>query len=179
MPCNDSPAHWKPVHLTCDSGAKCWQAGYHNCLWQFCDIIRSHCCLRNSQENLTEQLRLHCHFIFSHNKNTIIYIIDWFSVVLMFVYLREIWVTSLSLSVSCRRGVTSSFTAAAVGKFVNFVPVEQRKNWGPPLLNSTHLCSTHSSLSSRRRCLTTPGQRNVCARVSSDAWLCLTVSVLK
>lgn len=136
-------------------------------------------------------------FIFSHDKNMIIYwlmnawshqqhmidLLSCFDVCVL--YMRDVWVTFLSLCLTQERSDVLLTTTAA-GKVVTFVPVKQTMNWGPPLLNSTHLCSAHSSLSpppvsksSRRRCLNTPGQRNVCVRVSSDAWLCLSVFGLK
>lgn len=69
-----------------------------------------------------------------------------------------------------------SVVLLATGNFVIFVPVEQMMNWGPPQPRTSLQPPTLHSLlvddRSRPRCLSTPGQRNVCVRVYSDAWLC-------
>lgn len=101
--------------------------------------------------------------------------------VLMFVW----YLSNLSVSVSCRRGATSSSPQQLQGSLSLLSLLN--KGWTEDLRASTSHISAAPTLHSRHRaskrsrqcCLTTPGQRNVCERVSSDAWLCLSVFGLK
>lgn len=139
------------MHLTCDSGGKCWLDEFLNCLWPPALIIRQRCCLCCPQINLTEQHRWHCHiiFIFSH-ENMIIYgfMYAWSPLadLIDLIHSHVLSCFDVCVTRSVNEGHLSNLSLSPAGEewrppqrsscrtFVSFVPVEQTMNWGPPLL---------------------------------------------
>lgn len=140
------------------------------CLW-LPAIIRHHCCLL-------------CYYIKKKMSHEIIYFVLnarllWTDLIELFpshvLILMFVWYLSNRISVSCRRAAPPPpLTAAAAGEFVTFSLLTKR--WTEDLHFSTsHISSSHSSLS-RRQLLphTWPGKCVcTCPRMHDCVWVLL------
>lgn len=92
---------------------------------------------------------------------------------------QDVWLNLRSPSFSCRKKLTSSSPQQLTWKFVTPVLGEEAMNWRHPHVQLHFFCIIHSvqPLPASRRSykIATSGQRNVCVRLSSGVWLCLSI----